>query len=57
MTDDLCLLLDPIAGKAAAGHQRVAIAAERVPRDRQENARLVLPDMRHFMDEQPLVSD
>src|SRR3546814_18837697 len=57
-SSDVCasdLLLDPVARQRPAGMERIAVAAERMPRDRQEDALLVLPDVRHLVDEQPLV--
>src|SRR3546814_20700472 len=43
MAADLGLLLDPVARQRPAGMERIAVAAERMPRDRQGDALLVPP--------------
>jgi len=50
------LLLEPIAGEGAAGHDRVAVAAERLAHQRQveSSVALRLPDVGHLVDEEAL---
>ena len=54
MPHDLSLLLQPVLLQPPARLQAIIIPAEGVAFQRQENALLILPDMRHFMDEQAL---
>ena len=54
MADKFCLLFQPVFAELLTGLDRIIIAAERMALQRQENALLVLPDMHHFVDEQPL---
>ena len=54
MTDDLGLLFDAILPKRPSRFERIIIAAKWVTFEGQENALLILPHMRHFVDEQPL---
>ncbi len=54
MADNLGLLLDAIFGKSLFRLQLIIVARERMARQRQENALLVLPDMDHFVNEQRL---
>ena len=46
VADDLALLLDTVTVQSDAGAQRIVIAAPRMPYEREEDAALVLPDMR-----------
>jgi hypothetical protein len=57
VADDFGLLLQPVTSERPAGFERIAVPAERVATQDQVDARLFLPDMRHFMDEQALVID
>ena len=56
VADDLRLLLEPVAVERPAVPKRIGVAAERVAHQRQIEAAagLGLPDMGHFVDEQPL---
>ena len=54
MPDNLCLLLNPIAPERPSRFERIIIAAKGMPPQDEVHARLMLPDMRHFVDEQPL---
>ena len=57
MADDFGLLFDAVAFERPAGPDRVIIAAERVAREGEENALLMLPDVHHLVNEQALVAD
>ncbi len=52
--DDLGLLLEPVALEPLSGLKIIRIAAERQPAQHQVDTNLMLPDMRHFMDEYSL---
>src|SRR5690606_35111657 len=56
VTDDLRLLLDPVAAQRPTRLEAVVVAAERMPHERQipPPALLCLPDMRHLVQEQAL---
>ena len=57
MADDFALLFNAITPQRPTRFERIAIPAKRVAAQDQVDARLLLPDMRHFMDEQPLLID
>ena len=56
VADDLGLLFEPVAAERAAGDDVVPVATEGVAREREEKSAtlLRLPDMGHFVDEEPL---
>src|SRR5256885_10661019 len=53
------LLLEPIAIERLSGFEDVIVSAERMAHERQVEAafRLGLPDVSHFMDEEPLTAE
>ena len=55
MAHDLGLLLDAVALEAQARPNRVIVPTEGMAAEREHDALLMLPDMDHFMNEQPLV--
>lgn len=55
MPDDFCLLFNAIAMERPAGPQHIVIAAKGVTPQQQVYAGLMLPDMRHLMNEQALL--
>lgn len=56
MADDFGLLFEPVPAERAAFDQLVVVTAKGVPHEREvpASARLGLPHMGHFVDEQPL---
>ncbi len=56
MAHDLGLLFNAELGKAFSVLQPIVITAERMAREGQEDALLMLPDMDHFVDEKRLDS-
>ncbi len=57
VADNFGLLFDAIAAQGKAGCECIFIPAKRVTPQDQVNPRLLLPDMRHFVDKQALVID
>ena len=54
MADNLCLLLNAIAPERPPRLEVIIIAAKGMPPQHEVHPRLMLPNMRHFVDEQPL---
>src|SRR3569623_147154 len=54
VTDDLGLLFEAVFPEVPARPHGVIVARPRHPPERQGNARLILPNMSHFVDEQAL---
>ena len=57
MPDDFGLLLNAVAVEGQSRLDRIIISAEWMPREWQENALLMLPDMHHFMDKKALAAE
>ena len=55
MAHNFCLLFNAIAMERPTGSQNIVIAAKGVTPQQQVDAGLVLPNMRHLMDEQALL--
>ncbi len=55
MAHDLGLLLDAVSRERPPRLEAIGITAERVAAQDEAEARLVLPDMRHLVDEQRLI--